>query len=117
MKMNRDLLLKWSGLAGLVLIIAAAVAYTVQARAGLAFWIPFVLGPAGLAAYLFQNRQEAREILTARKTRYGLNSAFLILLALAGAAFLQAIISNHDYSLDLSQGKLHTLSDEASKAV
>lgn len=108
---------KWLGLAGLLALIASAVLYTVRATADLAFWLPFGFGAAALAFVLFSNRREAFAILVSRKARYGANSVFLTLLVLVIAAFLQAIISNHDISWDLSKGKIHTISDEATKAV
>ncbi|MES2202586.1 MAG: GldG family protein, partial [candidate division FCPU426 bacterium] len=107
---------KWAGFAGLCLVIVAAVLYTTRGKADWSFWTPMGLGFLGLGVYLGAYRREALEILVSRKTRHGANSAFLILMALASAAFVQAILSNHDISWDLSKGKTHTLSDEAVKA-
>jgi ABC-type uncharacterized transport system involved in gliding motility auxiliary subunit len=108
---------KYAGLAGLALLIVAALIYTGQGSAGLAVWLPLGLGVAALAMYVVENREEALGILASRQARQGANSVFLGLLALTCAAFLQAIISNHDFSWDLSQGKVHTLADETLKAV
>ena len=108
---------KWTGVAGLVLVMAAALLYTVRGAADLTFWLPFGVGAACILAYAALNRQDLLQLFTSRKTRYGANSVFLVLMALAAIAFLQAIISNHDKSWDLSKGQVHTLSDEAVKAV
>ena len=113
----QDLLNRWAGWAGLALSILASAAYGVRGVADLAFWIPFGFALLLLGLFLSRHFSEVKAAVTSRKTRLGANSVFLALAALAIASLLLAIINNHDVSWDLSKGKVHTLSDEAEKAV
>lgn len=112
-----ELLKRWAGWAGLALMIGASLTYGVRGVADLAFWIPAAFAAGLLALFSVNHSGEIVEAVTSRKARHGANSVFLGVAALAIAALAFAIINNHNVSWDLSKRKVHTLSDEAEKAV
>jgi ABC-type uncharacterized transport system involved in gliding motility auxiliary subunit len=113
----QDMLNRWAGWAGLGMTLLASVIYGVNGVANASFWVPLALGLGLLGLYLSRNFGEVVASVTSRKARYGANSAFLVVAALAIAALALAIVNNHDFSWDLTQGKVNTLSDETVKAV
>lgn len=60
---------------------------------------------------LYFERKELKEFFTARSTRYGFNSAVMILLVLAIVATANWIISRHKFKLDTTKNKQFSLSD------
>jgi ABC-type uncharacterized transport system involved in gliding motility auxiliary subunit len=114
--MNLDLF-TWSGLAGLALLVAGATTYMVLGAFGWPVWVLLGLAASGIGAYLSRHHQDAKQALLSRSARNSANALVLSAAVLAGLAFLQAILSNHNASWDLSKGQVNSLADETLKTV
>jgi ABC-type uncharacterized transport system involved in gliding motility auxiliary subunit len=114
--MRRDYA-KAAGWAALALGLATGISYAVRSQADAGLWVPLALTLLLAGFWAVELRDEALQTLRSRAARQGANSAVYALAVLAIAVLLQAFIANHDVSMDLSKGKLHTLADETVKTL
>jgi ABC-type uncharacterized transport system involved in gliding motility auxiliary subunit len=75
--------------------------------------ILLLLFAAALTLLLVENRKA----LLGRSAAYGANSAITILLVIAIIGVLNFVSSKYPYKVDLTKGKVHTLSDQTVKLV
>jgi ABC-type uncharacterized transport system involved in gliding motility auxiliary subunit len=106
----------WVSYAGLVLLALAVVA-TLRPqwwpesldRFRAAFFVGGIV--LVLASFLFRAR-DLRGTLGHRSTRYGFNSAVMILLVLGVIGFVEALSYRHNARLDLTENRRHSLSPQ-----
>jgi ABC-type uncharacterized transport system involved in gliding motility auxiliary subunit len=110
-------LFTWAGLVGLVFLAMAGLSYGVRGAFDWPIWVLLGLAVAGLAAYLSKHAEQVKEGIFSRRARYGANALVLTLAVLAALAFVQAILTNHNVSWDLSKGQINSLADETVKVV
>ena len=106
----------WVSYAGLVLLALAVMATLRPAwwpeqldRFRLVFFAAGVI--LVLASFLFRVR-DLRGTLGHRSTRYGLNTAVMILLVLGVIGFVEALSYRHSARLDLTENRRHSLSSQ-----
>ena len=106
----------WVSYAGLLLLVLAVVATLRPSwwpEALDRFRVPFFVGGIVLvlASFLFRVR-DLRGTLGHRSTRYGVNSAVMILLVLGVIGFVEALSYRHNARLDLTENRRHSLSSQ-----
>src|SRR5678816_83211 len=106
----------WVSYAGLVLLALAVMATLRPAwwpeqldRFRLVFFAAGVI--LVLASFLFRVR-DLRGTLGHRSTRYGVNTAVMILLVLGVIGFVEALSYRHSARLDLTENRRHSLSSQ-----
>lgn len=106
-----------AGYVGLLCLSGAGLLWMASGLATWPVWLLLAVGAGGLAWYLTEKRAEAAAMLRSRAARGGANSALYSLLVLAVVALLQALLSAPDWTLDLTQHKSYSLSDETRKTL
>jgi len=79
--------------------------------------ILILIGAIGLFYSLYVKKQEFKQIITNRATRYGINAFIYSLLFIGIIAFIQAIFSIHSLQFDLTKSKKYSLSDQTKKVL
>jgi ABC-type uncharacterized transport system involved in gliding motility auxiliary subunit len=97
----------WLGYAGVLALVAAIVLPLARAQ-----WNParpwvFAAGAALVLASILLRLDYGRRV-----TRYGLNSAVLVILVIGVIAFVEAISYRHNARLDLTENRRHSLSPQ-----
>ncbi|MBN2185787.1 MAG: Gldg family protein [Candidatus Krumholzibacteriota bacterium] len=105
------------GTAGLVLVIAGSIIYGILYSSGFVAFMPLLAGLilsiiAVSIAYRGSVHEGAR-----RSTRYGLNTAISILLAIAIFIFLQTIVTRHSLRIDTTTNGRFSLSPQTRKVL
>jgi ABC-type uncharacterized transport system involved in gliding motility auxiliary subunit len=105
--------LDWAGYAGLAVLVAAIALPFV----GRPEWIDvrwWLVGAGVLLviASLFARADDMRGFFGHRATRYGLNTAMMVLLLLGIIGLVEAVSYRHNARLDLTEGKRHSLSPQ-----
>jgi ABC-type uncharacterized transport system involved in gliding motility auxiliary subunit len=105
----------WAGILGGVLLLAAGALSLAKpewetARAGLA-----LAGAVGLLVALYANFGRVRLLFARRSTRYGVNVLAMILLLLGILALVEAVSYRHNYRVDLTENRRHSLSSQTIK--
>ena len=107
---------------------AAAVLGTVLLAAGAGLWfarpqweIPraaaLLLGAACLLFAVYANFGALREFFSRRAARYGVNVGVMILLVLGVIALVEAVSYRHNWRLDLTENRRHSLSPQTKKVL
>lgn len=76
-----------------------------------------IIGAIGLFYSLYVKKQEFKQIITNRATRYGINAFIYTLLFIGIITFIQAIFSIHTFQIDLTKNKKYSLSDQTKKVL
>src|SRR5215469_3516200 len=117
MKINRDELTKMAGYAGVGLLIAGYVRYTIQEVMGPFNEVILILGAVLLVGSLVLNFAGIRAFSGKRSTRLGANTTVMTaaVIALLGIAYFLGY--RHHKRFDLTTEKLYSLSDQTRKIV
>src|SRR5512136_120364 len=99
----------------------AAVVFLAAALLGLVIWpqkraailILAVLGLAALAAHIVLNWRTLKQNFSRRAFLYSGNLILVIVIVLAILGLANYFLSKHDYRIDFTAAKLHSLSDQS----
>ncbi len=101
----RRRLADWLGYVGVLALVAAFVLPLARAQWNAARPWVFVAGTVLIVASILLRLDYGRRV-----TRYGLNSALLVILVIGVIAFVEAISYRHNARLDLTENRRHSLS-------
>jgi gliding motility-associatede transport system auxiliary component len=112
--MNMKEQLKKADLLGLAIIAAAVISYSIRS-----IWTPYqtialILGGVLIVASLVVKSGEIRQGLGRRSTRFGANSAASVVFLVGILAFVNYLGAQHVKRVDMTSGKLYSLSDQSS---
>jgi gliding motility-associatede transport system auxiliary component len=105
--------LKKSDLLGLAIVAAALIAMRTSGIPPLYLWIAAGLGALLVVASLVAKRQEIRDQVGRRSTKYGINSATSVLLIAGVLAMVNYLGAAHQKRFDLTTEKTYSLSEES----
>ncbi len=103
------------GVSALFLLVLSGVTAYLLPHLPLVWQLCVGLGVAGLVAYAVLEKESLKQLFSKRTTQYGLNSAFMSIVALVIAVVLNLIANEHDVKKDLTKNKVHTLSEQSVK--
>jgi len=109
--------LDWAGYLGIALLAAAALLPFLPpkwtpAAANRVWWGLIIVGIVLVLASFIGYVKDPRGVLKRRTTRYGFNSAVMVLLLLGIIGFVEAVSYRHSARLDLTSNKRHSLSPQ-----
>lgn len=104
-----------SGIAGLVLVLAALIWYTINNIWGTIHWIFLVAGLGGIAYYIVMYYRTRDRILSVRSVKYGSNVLVQVLITVAIVAMLAYVTTSQHYRKDLTSNNFWSLSDQTTK--
>jgi ABC-type uncharacterized transport system involved in gliding motility auxiliary subunit len=109
--------LDWAGYLGIAVLAAAALLPFLPPKwtptaANRVWWGLIVAGILLVLASLIGYVKDPRGVLGRRTTRYGLNTAVMVLLLVGIIGFVEAVSYRHNARLDLTENKRHSLSPQ-----
>jgi ABC-type uncharacterized transport system involved in gliding motility auxiliary subunit len=109
--------LDWAGYLGIAVLAAAALLPFLPpkwtpAAANRVWWGLVIAGVVLVLASFIGYVKDPRGVLGRRTTRYGLNSAVMVLLLVGIIGFVEAVSYRHNARLDLTENKRHSLSPQ-----
>ena len=107
----------WAAMLGAALLLAAGGLWVGKPEWETARDASALAGAVGLLAALYANFGRLRAVLARRSARYGANALLMILLLLAILAFVEAVSYRHNYRLDLTENRRHSLSPQTLKVL
>jgi ABC-type uncharacterized transport system involved in gliding motility auxiliary subunit len=105
-------LLDWTGYLGVAVLVAAALLPFMRPEWGRARGWLVVAGVLLVLASLIGYVKDVRGVMGRRTTRYGLNTAVMVLLLVGIIGFVEAVSYRHSARLDLTENKRHSLSPQ-----
>jgi ABC-type uncharacterized transport system involved in gliding motility auxiliary subunit len=108
-----DALKKHLNSAALVLIIAGLVGWIVWPQKKTLALAGLILGCAALAAYVVLNLAALKQKFQRKSLLYSGNLILIIVLVLAILGLANYFLSKHNYRMDFTAAKLHSLSDQS----
>jgi ABC-type uncharacterized transport system involved in gliding motility auxiliary subunit len=105
----------WAGTLGALLLLAAAVLWLGKPEWEMARAVSALAGAVGLLGALYVNFGRLRAVFARRSARYGANALLMILLLLGILALVEAVSYRHNYRLDLTENRRHSLSPQTLK--
>jgi ABC-type uncharacterized transport system involved in gliding motility auxiliary subunit len=106
-RLMRRRLADWIGFAGVLALVAAFVLPLARAQWNTARPWVFAAGALLVLTSILLRLDYGRRV-----TRYGLNSALLVILVIGVIAFVEAISYRHNARLDLTENRRHSLSPQ-----
>lgn len=107
--------LKKADLLGLAIVAAAVISYSVRSIWTMYQTIAVILGGLLIVASLAVKSDEIRAGLGRRSSRFGINSAFSVVLLLGILAFVNYLGAQHVKRIDTTTEKIYSLSEESVK--
>jgi ABC-type uncharacterized transport system involved in gliding motility auxiliary subunit len=109
--------LDWAGYLGIAVLAAAALLPFLPPRwtptaANRVWWGLIIAGILLVLASFVGYIKDPRGVLGRRTTRYGLNTALMVLLLVGIIGFVEAVSYRHNARLDLTENKRHSLSPQ-----
>jgi gliding motility-associatede transport system auxiliary component len=109
--------LDWAGYLGIAVLAAAALLPFLPPKwtptaANRVWWGLIIAGILLVLASFIGYVKDPRGVLGRRTTRYGFNSAVMVLLLLGIIGFVEAVSYRHNARLDLTANKRHSLSPQ-----
>jgi ABC-type uncharacterized transport system involved in gliding motility auxiliary subunit len=109
--------LDWAGYLGIAVLAAAALLPFLPpkwtpAAANRVWWGLVIAGILLVLASFLGYIKNPRGVLGRRTTRYGLNTAVMVLLLIGIIGFVEAVSYRHNTRLDLTENKRHSLSPQ-----
>lgn len=109
--------LDWAGYLGIAVLAAAALLPFLPpkwtpAAANRVWWGLVIVGVLLVLASFIGYIKDPRGVLGRRTTRYGLNTAVMVLLLAGIIGFVEAVSYRHNARLDLTENKRHSLSPQ-----
>jgi ABC-type uncharacterized transport system involved in gliding motility auxiliary subunit len=105
----------WTGILGVLLLVVAGALFLGKPEWETARAASALAGAAGLLVALYANFARVRALFARRSARYGLNALAMILLLLGIIALVEAVSYRHNYRLDLTENRRHSLSPQTIK--
>jgi len=105
-------LLDWAGYLGVAVLAAAALLPFMRPEWGRARGWLVMAGVLLVLASLIGYVKDVRGVMGRRTTRYGLNTAVMVLLLVGIIGFVEAVSYRHSARLDLTENKRHSLSPQ-----
>ena len=107
--------LGWAGPVGLLLSVAGGFVYAVTRELGVVALFLIWVGLLLLFLYLYLNFQDLVRLVSKRSTRYGANTAVMILIFLVIIGVVSAMSVKYKWRVDLTKNKRYTLSPQTIK--
>jgi ABC-type uncharacterized transport system involved in gliding motility auxiliary subunit len=98
---------------GLTIVILALMAVLIWPHRKPAALILAGLGIAAIIVHIILNRSALKNGLSRRSFLYSSNLILIVVLVLAILVLLNSFLSRHNYRLDFTEAKLHSLSDQS----
>jgi gliding motility-associatede transport system auxiliary component len=111
-------LLDWAGYAGIAVLAGLALLQLTRRetfagpQGSRIWWALLIVGVLLVVASLIGYVKDPRAVMSRRTTRYGLNTAVMVLLLLGIIGFVEAVSYRHSARLDLTENKRHSLSPQ-----
>ncbi len=111
-------LLDWAGYAGIAVLAGLALLQLTRRetfagpQGSRIWWALLIVGVLLVLASLIGYVKDPRAVMSRRTTRYGLNTAVMVLLLLGIIGFVEAVSYRHSARLDLTENKRHSLSPQ-----
>ena len=105
-------LLDWAGYLGVAVLAAAVLLPFMRPEWGRARGWLVVAGVLLVLTSLIGYVKDVRGVMGRRTTRYGLNTAVMVLLLVGIIGFVEAVSYRHSARLDLTENKRHSLSPQ-----
>ncbi|MCB0281478.1 MAG: Gldg family protein [Calditrichae bacterium] len=103
------------GLAGIILVAAALIWYSISKLWEVSNWILLILGIAGLAYFLFDFYKNREKEISQRSLKQGSNVVVQTVVVLVIVALLAFVSTRRHYRADLTENNLYSLSDQTLK--
>lgn len=113
----RESLKSYIGTAGMALLFVAAIAYRLRPEWKLYCMIGAGVGLAFTIGYVVLNFRDVKNALSGRTTLYSANTALAIAMVLAIVGMLNFLSARHHKRWDITEGKIHSLSDQSIKVL
>jgi len=110
-------LVKYSGLAGMALIMLSFLLRLINAHWSLLNWVLVVLGFILVFIFTWINRVKVRKFLKTRSFRYSSNIIFMSVIVFGIIILINVILNRHNVRWDTTKGKLFSLSPQSKKIV
>ena len=98
---------------GLALAILALIGMQIWPHRKTIFLVMAVLGAAAIAVYVALNLSSLKRSVSRKSFLYSSNLLLVIVLVLAILVLLNYFLSRHNFRLDFTEAKLHSLSDQS----
>jgi ABC-type uncharacterized transport system involved in gliding motility auxiliary subunit len=98
---------------GLTMVILALMALLIWPHRKTAALIVAWLGVAAIVVYIILNLPNLKHSLSRKSFFYSTNLILIVVLVLAILVLLNSFLSRHNYRLDFTESKLHSLSDQS----
>lgn len=105
------------GIAGIVLLAAALIWFSISRIWGAGHWILLVLGAAGLAYFLFDYVTGRQKEFSGRSLKQGSNMLVQVIAVLAIVAMLAFVTTRQHFRKDWTKNNLYSLSDQTEKVL
>ncbi len=102
-----------AGLAGLLLILAGLIWYSISKIWGVPQWVFLILGIVGLGYFLFVHFTRREKQYSKQSLKYGSNTLVQVLVVLAIAAMVAFLSTRRHYRADLTAKNLYSLADQS----
>ncbi len=107
----------WSAALGLIALLVAAATYFVQGQFSTAVQVILVVGVIGLVAGALLNPSGLMAMLGARQTRYGANSAIMLIALIGSLGLVNYLAVRNPQRWDLTETQANTLDPASSAAL
>lgn len=98
---------------GLVMVILALMAMRIWPHRKAAALVVAGLGVAAIVVYIALNLSALKHSLSRKSFFYSSNLLLIVVLVLAILVLLNSFLARHNYRLDFTEAKLHSLSDQS----
>ena len=98
---------------GLALVVLALIGLVIWPHRKTVFLAGAVIGVAAIAVYLALNLSSLKRKVSRKSFLYSSNLLLIIVLVLAILVVANYFLSRHNYRLDFTESKLHSLSDQS----
>src|SRR4030067_395494 len=98
---------------GVALVVLALIGMQIWPHRKTVFLVVAVVGPASIAVYLSPNLASLKRSVSRKSFLYSSNLLLVVVLVLAILVLLNYFLSRHNYRLDFTEAKLHSLSDQS----
>lgn len=107
----------WIGLAGLVVVLAGLVTYSINAMINTLATILLIIGVLLLAGYVILRFQEIKSGLSSRSARFGSNAALMVIFLLGILIVVNILGNRFSFRADLTAAKMFSLAEQTRKVL
>ncbi len=98
---------------GLILAVASWVGWVIWPQHKSLFFVTFLAGLAGIVVYIVLHVDIFKQKLKRKSFLYSTNMLLIVALVLAILVLANIFLSEHNYRMDFTESKLHSLSDQS----